>query len=247
MNKKMILLVGLIIVIILIAVVAVKTSDNSDDQNLLVENTTVELAGEVTSVDLSPLAYDGNAVIGMDSSKGMINVEVPARINLCPAANNIESLNDIAVGDELAVSGEVLADSRLVVCAEASHYLRVTNSNGVSGQTPTPGSTDANVNYPVTDVLMVGETKSLGAVTISEVALLEDSRCPANVNCIQAGRILISASIATDEMTKTVEFELNDSQRVDGYDVQLSDVRPGRNSETDIDNSDYQFTFVVSN
>ena len=42
----------------------------------------------------------------------------------------------------------------------------------------------------------IGETARFGAVTVRPTAVLEDSRCPEDVECIWAGRVRISAAIS---------------------------------------------------
>lgn len=79
--------------------------------------------GTVTSVDLSPMAYDGDAVIVMETAAGeSVAVHVPARMNLC-AARGLDLVGDLRVGDEIDVTGETGPDGAIRPCAEAEHSI----------------------------------------------------------------------------------------------------------------------------
>ena len=81
------------------------------------------LTGTVTSVDRSPMAYDGDAVVVLDVDGEPVQVRIPARINLCPARDRIE-LGDVQVGDRVEVLGARGEDNAVRACAEPNHLLR---------------------------------------------------------------------------------------------------------------------------
>jgi hypothetical protein len=82
------------------------------------------LQGNVVSVDTAPWAYDGNAIIVISTSDaGNVDVQLPARWNLCKA----QPLGDVQAlkpGDRVEVVGTVSESNRLVVCSEPQHLLR---------------------------------------------------------------------------------------------------------------------------
>lgn len=80
------------------------------------------IEGSIASIDTQPWAYDGNAVIQVDTTEqGRVAVQLPARWNLCKAAPvNVEAL---AVGMRVHVVGTAGADGQLVVCQEEAHRL----------------------------------------------------------------------------------------------------------------------------
>ena len=82
------------------------------------------LQGNVVSVDTAPWAYDGNAIIVISTSgAGNVDVQIPARWNLCKA----QPLGDVQAlkpGDRVEVVGTVSESNRLVVCSEPQHLLR---------------------------------------------------------------------------------------------------------------------------
>jgi len=58
----------------------------------------------------------------------------------------------------------------------------------------------------------LGETARLGDVTVRPIAILEDSRCPQDVECVWAGRLRLGAAISgvagTSELTLGQRFAL---------------------------------------
>jgi len=78
--------------------------------------------GTIASIDTQPWAYDGNAVIRIDSvDRGSVAVALPARWNLCEAAPvDVEAL---AVGMRVRVAGAADGEGGLVVCQDATHRL----------------------------------------------------------------------------------------------------------------------------
>jgi len=42
----------------------------------------------------------------------------------------------------------------------------------------------------------LGQTARLGGVTVRPIALLEDSRCPSDVQCVWAGRLRLGAAVS---------------------------------------------------
>lgn len=82
------------------------------------------IEGEVVSVDTAPWTYDGNAVITVSvANAGTVNVQLPARWNLCKA----QPLGDVQAlkpRDRVQVVGTVTAPGEMVVCAEPGHRLR---------------------------------------------------------------------------------------------------------------------------
>lgn len=81
------------------------------------------VSGEVTAVDLSPMAYDGNATLDVRTAAGeTVRVEIPARTNLCQA--DLTGYGDLRVGDRVAVRGARQASGAVTPCTEPDHYLR---------------------------------------------------------------------------------------------------------------------------
>jgi hypothetical protein len=82
------------------------------------------IEGDVISVDTSPWAYDGSAVITVaTAASGTISVQLPARWNLCKAQppDDVQALKP---EDRVQVTGTVTAPGELVVCEQPQHRLQ---------------------------------------------------------------------------------------------------------------------------
>lgn len=90
----------------------------------LVAERQVIVEGRVMSVDASPMAYDGDALVVLHSvSHGPLTVHLPARTNLC-RAQGLGLLGELRVGDQLQVEGMATGPADISVCQEPSHRLQ---------------------------------------------------------------------------------------------------------------------------
>lgn len=84
----------------------------------------VVLEGRVASVDTAPMAYDGDALVVLDSAAhGAVTVHIPARTNLC-RAQGLELLPELRAGDRLRVEGLATGPGNVTVCQEPTHSLQ---------------------------------------------------------------------------------------------------------------------------
>ena len=85
------------------------------------QETTVE--GTIASVDTTPLAYDGDALVAVsDTAHGAVTVHLPARWNLCKAQHVVE-LSTLAAGDRIRATGTATGPGDITVCEQPSHRL----------------------------------------------------------------------------------------------------------------------------
>lgn len=80
------------------------------------------IEGTIASIDTQPWAYDGNAVIRIDTAdRGGVAVQLPARWNLCKTTPvDVEAL---AVGMRVRATGTAVGEGGLVVCEDPAHRL----------------------------------------------------------------------------------------------------------------------------
>src|SRR3989344_150968 len=99
----------------------------------------------------------------------------------------------------------------------------------------------------VYDSLKIGEKKVIGPVTIELLKIVEDSRCPKDVQCIQAGRGRVEVNLTMGgESEKTIIASDGDAYKIADYYVEISAVDPGPVSTKKILDSEYQVTFTVT-
>ena len=86
----------------------------------------------------------------------------------------------------------------------------------------------------------LNEVANLDGLTVRPLAVVEDSRCPINANCVWAGRVRIRAEVSG---AGTREMTLGEPVAVSGGTLTLVDVRPSKRMPEAIAAREYQFTF----
>lgn len=98
------------------------------------------------------------------------------------------------------------------------------------------------------DVLVVGLSGSVSAfgVNIMPIEVVEDSRCPSDVNCIQAGTVRLEALVSDSFGESTRVFNLGQSTSTSGYEITFSRVAPERTAQAMVPRDDeYVFYFDI--
>ena len=85
----------------------------------------------------------------------------------------------------------------------------------------------------------------VGDVVITPLRLVEDSRCPMNARCIQAGKAVLETRIDGDGWRQTDRLTLGEPQVVHDKTVVLSSVMPGTIAGQPIDPAVYRFAFEL--
>jgi hypothetical protein len=107
----------------------------------------------------------------------------------------------------------------------------------------TSGPPDAS--GPPIATTRIGEPVRVDGLRIIPLAVLEDSRCPVDVQCIQAGTVRIDTRIRREGSVEVRPMELRKPIQVFGREIVLAEVRPERRSDREIAPGDYRFTFEV--
>ena len=102
------------------------------------------------------------------------------------------------------------------------------------------------ITPPVVFTLRIGESQSGFGISLTPTLVLEDSRCPTDVVCIQAGTVLLETSFQTTTGSRSQVFVLGEPIKEDGKTVVLTEVRPEALSGDPIASEDYQFVFSVT-
>ena len=125
---------------------------------------------------------------------------------------------------------------------------RRNDAPGVSNATSTVESNEtgtATSPYGRTTI-GIGEAGSYRGITITPLSVVEDSRCPLGVQCIQAGTVRVNVESKFDNGTKRQDIiKLGESANVGTFAVSLMSVGPIAKAGTQIDAEDYEFGFEV--
>lgn len=93
----------------------------------------------------------------------------------------------------------------------------------------------------------IGYTASSNNVKIYPLEVLEDSRCPEDVQCIQAGTVRLKAKVESGLGTSTVTLTLGEPITTEAEEITLIKVAPTSNSKKVIKPEEYLFTFSIKN
>ncbi len=83
-------------------------------------------------------------------------------------------------------------------------------------------------------------------LTLTPLAIVEDSRCPIGVQCIQAGTVRLRTKVmSTATTTGEIIFTLSTPVRIGSSTVELAAVAPTTSAGSSIVPANYRFTFQV--
>ncbi|MBX4198996.1 hypothetical protein KW800_01830 [Candidatus Parcubacteria bacterium] len=113
--------------------------------------------------------------------------------------------------------------------------------------TPGPTGTGQTQVLPLdgTVVLHLGETASFRNLTLTPTQLVEDSRCPQDVQCIQAGTVRVKVDVSSGLGNAASILKLGEVFTTESERITLTEVSPSKLSSVTIAPADYQFTFLV--
>ena len=92
----------------------------------------------------------------------------------------------------------------------------------------------------------MGQKMTAIHVTITPHEIVDDSRCPADVQCIWAGTAHLRATVTTSSATEKVVFELGHALTLDNYTITLTEITPAPHAGETIPSSSYRFVFTVA-
>ncbi|KND50504.1 MAG: hypothetical protein AB202_02515 [Parcubacteria bacterium C7867-007] len=115
--------------------------------------------------------------------------------------------------------------------------------------TSTEPATKPGISVPTTRpfgsiTLKLGETARFAGLSITPISIVEDSRCPLDVVCIQAGTVRVSVRVAAAAGTNTQTLTLNQTFTTEAESITLTEVKPAKR-QGDMKSSDYALTFNV--
>ena len=96
------------------------------------------------------------------------------------------------------------------------------------------------------DAVSFGEIFEKDSIRVIPQELLEDSRCPLDVQCIQAGTVRVSVILDAEGEQKTMVMTQGTPVTFVGRTVLLVSTLPAPNSKVTIRKKEYQFTFSIA-
>jgi hypothetical protein len=91
----------------------------------------------------------------------------------------------------------------------------------------------------------LGQTANTINFYLTPLELIEDSRCPADVVCIQAGTVRVRATLVTPTQITERTFTLGMPILLENFTVTLVAVAPEMEGKSKLRAKDYQFSFSI--
>lgn len=90
----------------------------------------------------------------------------------------------------------------------------------------------------------LGQPVRVGSLLVTPQKVTEDSRCAVGVQCVWAGRVVLSARIDGGAWHETTPLILGTARATHGTAVTLVSVTPPKRAGSKIPERDYRFTFA---
>ncbi len=93
--------------------------------------------------------------------------------------------------------------------------------------------------------LRLNQLATFKNLTMKVISIEEDSRCPIDVQCIQAGTVRVKVEVASGLGTSTNILTLGEVFTTEAEAITLTEVTPLTNSKIELNGTDYRFVFNV--
>ena len=108
------------------------------------------------------------------------------------------------------------------------------------------GCVGYNVRNDGTARARIGQTVKIADFQVTPLEVLEDSRCPANVQCVWAGRLRLKARLDFGVEAAEQELTLGEEQATGKGTLKLVEAKPHPEQGRTIYSEDYRFGFTYT-
>lgn len=138
-----------------------------------------------------------------------------------------------------AQTGQVACTLEAKICPDGTAVGR-TGPDCAFAACPVSASPDTT-NGPIG----IGQNLSLSGLVITPLEVMDDSRCPTDVQCIWAGTVHVRARVMTGTGSTEMTFTLGEPVTTEAGTITLSAVTPAPHSGETILQADYRLIFDV--
>lgn len=204
----------------------------------------LRVRGRIVSINESQTPLEGPVQIVIRRTNDTeLTISIPQTgFNPCAASPNIASLDDLKVGTLVEVLGSEGQGGEIVPCRLSNHYLKIIEDDS----TTTPAV--SGVNFPSGPEIIetrIDQGASALGVKVVPLEVLEDSRCPADVQCIWAGQVRLRALLSSGLGTGEQIFTLFQPITTESEIVRLVKVEPAPRSGVVLKPGEYIFEFEI--
>lgn len=144
----------------------------------------------------------------------------------------------IVIGIGFLVSEKLWVSTLVAFIVEREQEPQILAVSAVDTQVP---------EAPADITLGVGEKGTVGNLEITFNALVQDSRCPIDVQCIQAGAVNTNVTFKEGSHIETKNMPSDEvPQRFGEYMISIVQIAPPRKSKKEISPPEYRITFHIS-
>jgi len=194
-------------------------------------------------------AYEPYVAPALIKAWAMDPLSAPGRLTSSPSPDFIEigTVTETSP-NEYAVTGEIVLVTSTGDAGRVPVSLTVESIDGhfLITQYVEQGKSEPEESGSADITVALGEEAAALGITMRPSAVLEDSRCPTDVQCIQAGTVRIDAAVSFNQGEPTTEqFELGTAKTVQGAVITLFAVTPDKTQAIPLTDADYRFTFHI--
>ncbi len=139
-------------------------------------------------------------------------------------------------------TGGVVCTMEAKMCPDGVTYVGRTGPHCEFAACPTATSSTSTVTLEA----KIGKTIVAHDFSITPLSVVQDSRCPADVQCIQAGTVQVKASLSGGLGQYNATLELNKPFSNEEVTITLVSVTPSKVSTHQITPGEYVFTFTIT-
>ncbi len=89
----------------------------------------------------------------------------------------------------------------------------------------------------------LGEVAHTNGLKVRPLTIVEDSRCPINVVCVWAGRLVVRTEVTGGSWRQTRDLEIGKPQQIADGALTLTAAEPSKVAGAETDPRAYRFTF----
>ena len=144
-----------------------------------------------------------------------------------------------------AIASETARTPATVACTQEAKICPDGSSVGRTGPNCEFAACPAADAKSATLGATLGEVVTALNVTLTPLEVTEDSRCPADAQCIWAGTVKVRTKLQSALGTSEMTLELGSPTTTEAEEITLTEVSPGKTQGGTIPDSSYRFTFEV--
>jgi hypothetical protein len=103
------------------------------------------------------------------------------------------------------------------------------------------------VRGPEEVTIGLGQTRSAAGLEITFNDFIQESRCPVDAQCIEAGAVVVNVAMKSGDKEVVRNFPSDEAPfEFEGYKISITKIAPDLKSGEEIEENDYRITFYVA-